>query len=102
MTHKRRGRLECERLEERQLLSGYLDLTSVEWRTIDGTHNNLANPTPHRIARRTATEHRPVLGRDAPAANQHQAQERPERPGPQNVRGGDLLLRLESVKSGQS
>lgn len=39
MTQMRRVRLECERLEDRRLLSG------VEWRTIDGTHNNLAIPT---------------------------------------------------------
>src|SRR5438309_1640087 len=45
MTSKRRVRLGCERLEERQLLSGDLYLTGIEWRTIEGTNNNLPNPT---------------------------------------------------------
>ena len=45
MTQMRRVRLGCERLEERQLLSGDLYLTGVEWRTIEGTNNNLPNPT---------------------------------------------------------
>lgn len=42
MTQMRRVRLGCERLEERQLLSGDL-VAGVEWRTIEGTHNNLVN-----------------------------------------------------------
>ena len=44
MNQMRRVRLGCERLEDRQLLSGDL-LTGIEWRTIEGTNNNLPNPT---------------------------------------------------------
>ena len=41
---RRRCRPQVETLEVRHLLAGELDLTGVEWRTIDGTNNNVANP----------------------------------------------------------
>jgi peroxidase len=44
MAENRRARLLCEQLECRQLLSGNLDLGGVEWRTIDGTNNNILLP----------------------------------------------------------
>jgi peroxidase len=44
VVQNRRARLLCEQLECRQLLSGNLDLTGVEWRTIDGTNNNILLP----------------------------------------------------------
>jgi hypothetical protein len=44
MTQNRHVRLVCEELECRQLLSGSLDLTGVEWRTIDGADNITAHP----------------------------------------------------------
>src|SRR5262249_8791761 len=39
------ARLACEQLEDRQLLSDGLDLTGVEFRTRDGTSNNLDHLT---------------------------------------------------------
>ena len=44
MAQNRRARLLCEQLECRQLLSANLDLTGVEFRTIDGTNNNILLP----------------------------------------------------------
>ena len=32
-------------LEVRHLLAGELNVTGIEWRTIDGTNNNVAYPT---------------------------------------------------------
>src|SRR5262245_37672437 len=43
MSKKPIARLRLDQLEDRQVPST-LDLTGVEWRTIDGTHNNLALP----------------------------------------------------------
>ena len=37
--------MQVERLEGRLLLTGGIDLSGVEWRTIDGTGNNVALPT---------------------------------------------------------
>ncbi len=45
MAKNRRVRLEYEQLENRLALSGGLDLSGVEFRSIDGTGNNVANPT---------------------------------------------------------
>ena len=44
MAQNRRARLLCEHLECRRLMTGNLDLTAVEFRTIDGTNNNLLLP----------------------------------------------------------
>src|SRR5262245_49266373 len=45
MVKSHRARLGTEQLEDRLVLSGGLDLTGVEWRTIDGTNNNTAKRT---------------------------------------------------------
>lgn len=45
MAQNRSARLWCELLEDRRLMSSGLYLTGVEFRTIDGTENNVANPT---------------------------------------------------------
>jgi len=45
MAKKHTARLGSRPLEDRLVPSGGLDLTGVEWRTIDGTNNNLAFPT---------------------------------------------------------
>jgi peroxidase len=44
MANRHTARLGFAPLEERLVPSGGLDLTSVEWRTIDGTNNNLTLP----------------------------------------------------------
>jgi peroxidase len=45
MARRHAARLGCAPLEDRLVPSGGLDLTGVEWRTIDGTNNNLEHPT---------------------------------------------------------
>src|SRR5262245_30925633 len=45
MARRHPARLRAEQLEVRLALSVGLDLTGVEWRTIDGTDNNTALPT---------------------------------------------------------
>jgi len=45
MAKRHTARLGSRPLEDRLVPSGGLDLTGVEWRTIDGTNNNLALPT---------------------------------------------------------
>ena len=44
MAKRHTARLACAPLEDRRVPAGGLDLTAVEWRTIDGTNNNLALP----------------------------------------------------------
>ena len=44
MADRHSARLRCAPLEERHVPSG-LDLAGVEWRSVDGTNNNLALPT---------------------------------------------------------
>lgn len=44
MVMDQRARLSVERLEDRMVLSADLDLSLVEFRTIDGTENNAVNP----------------------------------------------------------
>ncbi len=45
ISRHRRYQPQLETLEGRCLLTGGIDLSGVEWRTIDGTGNNVALPT---------------------------------------------------------